>query len=95
MAVSARYSARVKSHNQAQIVTLNARPKCGKLTHLTEAHALDQLRIQKDRDNKKRANRLQAYWCPQCGGWHVGHDRFSGKALKYYKQRQRNASRAT
>lgn len=72
-----------------------AAPKgpCGKFIHLTESAAHKQVEIQGRRDNKKLQNRLQVYWCPGCGGWHVGHDRFSGKALKYYKQRQRNARR--
>lgn len=70
------------------------RGPCGKFTHLTEDGARRQMAHDRGKDNKKRANRIQVYWCALCGGFHVGHDGLSGRALKYRRQREKLRNQA-
>lgn len=56
---------------------------CTKVRHLTEADAERHRVGLKARENKKQGNRLHVYACVWCQGWHVGHDRYKGRAKRY------------
>lgn len=63
---------------------MDIRP-CTKVRHATHADAERHRLGLKSTENKKRGNRLHVYPCRFCGGWHVGHDRYKGRAKRYGK----------
>ena len=60
---------------------MGAPPACHKVRHADEAAAIRHLKDRKrsTHENKKLANKLNIYWCWQCGAWHLGHNRLKGK----------------
>lgn len=56
-------------------------PPCRKIRHADEAAAIRHLKDRKrhTHENKKIANKLNIYWCVECGAWHLGHNRWKGK----------------
>lgn len=58
---------------------------CEKVRHRSERDAHEQMVFDKrtGRENKKRANRLNVYFCVRCGAWHVGHNPFKGKQYRH------------
>ena len=56
---------------------------CTKVKHFTHADAERHRVGLKACENKKTGNRLHVYSCRFCQGWHVGHDRYKGRAKRY------------
>lgn len=51
---------------------------CGKFWHKTEEEATQHLAVMLKQPSIRKGYLLDAYYCEDCEGWHIGHSHYKG-----------------